>query len=154
MLGDYKDAAARALECYYIEADQLQTQGKTAEAAFTFAKIAEYKDAQERGSALWDMIPGRETITTSGSHTAALKMDGTAISVGSYSDGERDIYDWNDIVDISCGLNHTVGLKSDGTVLAAGKDHFDYGQCDVSDWRNIIAAVSYTHLTLPTKHAV
>lgn len=139
MLGDYKDAAARALECYYIEADQLQTQGKTAEAAFTFAKIAEYKDAQERGSALWDMIPGRETITTSGSHTAALKMDGTAISVGSYSNGERDIYDWNDIVDISCGLDHTVGLKSDGTVLAAGKDHFDYGQCDVSDWRNIIA---------------
>ena len=151
MLGDYKDAAARALECYYIEADQLQTQGKTAEAAFTFAKIAEYKDAQERGSALWDMIPGRETITTSGSHTAALKMDGTAISVGSYSDGERDIYDWNDIVDISCGLNHTVGLKSDGTVLAAGKDHFDYGQCDVSDWRNIIAVDAGEYYTLGVK---
>lgn len=151
MLGDYKDAAARALECYYIEADQLQTQGKTAEAAFTFAKIAEYKDAQERGSALWDMIPGRETITTSGSHTAALKMDGTAISVGSYSDGERDIYDWNDIVDISCGLNHTVGLKSDGTVLAAGKDHFDYGQCDVSDWRNIIAVDAGEYYTVGLK---
>lgn len=151
MLGDYKDAAARALECYYIEADQLQTQGKTAEAAFTFAKIAEYKDAQERGSALWDMIPGRETITTSGSHTAALKMDGTAISVGSYSNGERDIYDWNDIVDISCGLNHTVGLKSDGTVLAAGKDHFDYGQCDVSDWRNIIAVDAGEYYTVGLK---
>ena len=151
MLGDYKDAAARALECYYIEADQLQTQGKTAEAAFTFAKIAEYKDAQERGSALWDMIPGRETITTSGSHTAALKMDGTAISVGSYSNGERDIYDWNGIVDISCGLNHTVGLKSDGTVLAAGKDHFDYGQCDVSDWRNIIAVDAGEYYTVGLK---
>jgi tetratricopeptide (TPR) repeat protein len=151
MLGDYKDAAARALECYYIEADQLQGQGKTAEAAFTFAKVAEYKDAQERSSALWDMIPGRETITTSGGHTVALKMDGTAVSVGSYDNGERDIYDWNNIVDISCGLDHTVGLKSDGTVLAAGKDHFDHGQCDVSDWRNIIAVDAGKYYTVGLK---
>lgn len=151
MLGDYRDAATRVLECHYIAADQLQAQGKTAEAAFTFAKAAGYKDAQERSSALWDMIPGRETITAGGGHTVALKMDGTAVSVGSYDNGERDIYDWNNIVDISCGSGHTVGLKSDGTVLAAGKDHFDYGQCDVSNWRNIIAVDAGKYYTVGLK---
>ena len=30
-----------------------------------------------------------------------------------------------------------VGLKADGTVVAAGLN--DHGQCDVSDWMNIIA---------------
>jgi alpha-tubulin suppressor-like RCC1 family protein len=30
-----------------------------------------------------------------------------------------------------------VGLKKDGTVVATGDNK--YGQCDVSDWKNIIA---------------
>ena len=38
---------------------------------------------------------------------------------------------------ISAGVGHTVGLKSDGTVVAVGAN--DYGQCDVSSWRNIVA---------------
>jgi alpha-tubulin suppressor-like RCC1 family protein len=32
---------------------------------------------------------------------------------------------------------HTVGLHGDGTVVAAGWNK--YGQCDVSDWRNVVA---------------
>ena len=38
---------------------------------------------------------------------------------------------------ISAGGWHTVGLKSDGTVVAVGYN--DDGQCDVSDWTNIVA---------------
>ena len=30
-----------------------------------------------------------------------------------------------------------MGLKADGTVVAVGKN--DHGQCDVSDWRDIVA---------------
>ena len=37
---------------------------------------------------------------------------------------------------LSAGISHTVGLKSDGTVIAVGSN---YGECDVSDWRDIIA---------------
>ena len=33
------------------------------------------------------------------------------------------------------GDRHTVGLRSDGTVVAVGYNR--YGQCDVSDWKNI-----------------
>lgn len=43
---------------------------------------------------------------------------------------------------ISAGVYHTVGLKADGTVVATeytGDQKYYYGQCDVSDWTDIIA---------------
>ena len=38
---------------------------------------------------------------------------------------------------ISAGRWHTVGLRSDGTVVAVGDN--DYGQCNVSGWKDIVA---------------
>ena len=38
---------------------------------------------------------------------------------------------------IALGGNHLIGLKSDGTVVATGKN--TKGQCNVLDWRNIVA---------------
>ena len=38
---------------------------------------------------------------------------------------------------LTSGDDHTVYLKKDGTAAAAGEDY--YGQCDVSDWTDIIA---------------
>ena len=38
---------------------------------------------------------------------------------------------------VSAGSNRTVGLKSDGTVVAVGSNYS--GQCDVADWRDIVA---------------
>ena len=45
---------------------------------------------------------------------------------------------------ISTGYRYTVGLKADGTVVAAGDN--EYGQCDVSGWKDIIAvSAGYYH---------
>ena len=45
---------------------------------------------------------------------------------------------------IATGLHHTLGLKNDGTVLAVGENNA--GQCDISDWRDIVAiATDYEH---------
>ena len=42
------------------------------------------------------------------------------------------------------GSEHIVGLKADGTVVAAGNNQ--HGQCNVSDWRDIVAvACGQTH---------
>lgn len=38
---------------------------------------------------------------------------------------------------IDGGYKHLVALKADGTVVATGNN--DYGQCDVSDWKDIVA---------------
>ena len=60
---------------------------------------------------------------------------------GTYSDAkERSRELWNCIASrdtISAGFAHTVGLKASGTVVSVGRN-FD-GQCDVSDWKDIIA---------------
>ena len=63
--------------------------------------------------------------------------------------------DWTDVVAITTGGStgtgrrghgHIVGLKSDGTVVAAG-DNTD-GQCNVSDWKNIIAVSAGAYHTV------
>ncbi len=45
--------------------------------------------------------------------------------------------DWRNIVAISAGGFHTVGLCEDGMVVAVGSN--ESGQCDVSNWRDIVA---------------
>lgn len=66
---------------------------------------------------------------------------------------------WIDIVSIcDTHSNYFVGLKSDGTVKAEymGDDEFSKykGQCDVSDWSNIIAVYLYLDLTVGVRAIV
>ena len=44
---------------------------------------------------------------------------------------------------------HTVGLKADGTVVAAGNNAAD--QCNVSDWRDIVAITASDFHTVGLK---
>ena len=46
-------------------------------------------------------------------------------------------------------MYHTVGLKSDGTVVAVGNN--DYVQCDVADWRDIVAVSAGDYHTVGLK---
>ena len=68
---------------------------------------------------------------------AAIAFSG----VGDHKDArERSFALWNDIAErqtIACSSDHTVGLKSDGTVVATGRN--EDGQCDVSDWTDVVA---------------
>ncbi len=89
-------------------------------------------------------LMGITTISAGYAHTVGLKTDGTAVAVGSNSDGQCKVSDWTDIVTVSAGGWHTVGLKSDGTLVAVGKN-ID-GRRDVSDWKNIVAvSAGYNH---------
>ena len=53
-------------------------------------------------------------------HTVGLKSDGTVVAVGMNGDGQCDVGNWTDIIQVAAGDDHTVGLKSDGTVVAVG----------------------------------
>ena len=50
---------------------------------------------------------------------------------------------------LAVGANFTVGLKKDYTVIATGSN--DDGQCDVDDWRDVIAIDAGTYHTLALK---
>lgn len=84
-----------------------------------------------------------------------LQSDGNAFSykLRGTTAGPNMKINWTDIVSICyTHSNYFVGLKSDGTVKAEymGDDEFSKykGQCDVSDWSNIIAVYSYLDLTV------
>ena len=71
--------------------------------------------------------------------------------LGDYKDSKQKIIDCLKPIrellpqnSISSGYSHTVGLKADGTVIAVGS--IDNGNCDVSDWKDIIAiSAGYSH---------
>ena len=80
---------------------------------------------------------------------AAIAFSG----VGDHKDArERSFALWNDIAErqtIAGSGDHTVGLKSDGTVVAAGDNK--YGQCDVSDWTDVVAVACGVYHTVGLK---
>ncbi|MEE0914596.1 MAG: TIR domain-containing protein, partial [Ruminococcus sp.] len=72
-------------------------------------------------------------------------------SLGDYKDSNQLINEHK--IDfqnyISAGDHHTVGLKSDGTVVATGYNY--YGQCNVSDWSDIVAVSAGKNHTVGLK---
>ena len=77
-------------------------------------------------------------ISAGASHLVGLRSDGTVVAAGYNESGECGVSDWTGIVAVSAGEGYTLGLRADGTVAATeytGRE--DFGQCDVSDWRDI-----------------
>ena len=64
----------------------------------------------------------------------AFAVPGTVVAIGDNRDGQCNVGNWTDIVQVAAGRN-TLGLKSDGTVVAVGDN--EYGQCDVGNWTDI-----------------
>lgn len=50
---------------------------------------------------------------------------------------------------IAAGFSHTAGLKKDGTVAVVGSNY--YNQCDVEDWKDIVAIAAGDWSTLGIK---
>ena len=74
-------------------------------------------------------------------------------ALGDYRDArERYCHIWEQTTQretISTGYNHTVALKSDGTVVAIGENI--NGQCDVSEWTDIVAVAAGGNHTVGLK---
>ena len=66
------------------------------------------------------------------------------------TDETKPLYlEYSNHTQISAGYDHTVGLKEDETVIATGNNSF--GQCDVSDWEDIVAASAGNNHTVGLK---
>lgn len=103
------------------------------------------------------------SIDAGWSFTVALTADKQLLYAGT-DNGQREAFlkdkdEWIDVVNIAAsgggsghkarGNGHTVGLKEDGTVIAIGDN--SYGQCDVSDWRDIVKIVAGDWYTVGLK---
>ena len=120
----------------YAAADALAAEGRTAEAAIAFGKLAGFEDAEERCRQLWREM-SYPTFAAARAHIVMLKNDGSVDATGAEDDGRCDVSDWTGVVSVAAINGQTFGLRLDGTVLATGYN--EYGQCDVEDWENIVA---------------
>jgi len=68
-------------------------------------------------------------------HIIGLTNNATLIAIGSNDNGQCNIEDWYDVVQLEARY-HTVGLSKDGTVKATGENNF--GECDVKSWKDIV----------------
>ena len=83
-----------------------------------------------------------------------LRKDGTVkLSDQRYEkNAPLNVEEWTDIVSISLTEDldeHIVGLKKDGTVVATGDN--EYGQCNVQDWKDIVAVYAGYEETIGLK---
>ena len=79
-------------------------------------------------------------------HTVGLKSDGTVVAVGGNTEGQCNVGNWTDIIQVAAAGDCTVGLKSDGTVVAVGSN--SYGQGDVSGWGDIVQVAAGDYHTV------
>ena len=82
-------------------------------------------------------ILAQRSIAASGTHTVAIRKDGTVVAQGNNEDGECKVDKWTDIVAVDANDGITVGLRKDGVVLTAGSSK--NGKRNVGSWRNIVA---------------
>ncbi len=81
----------------------------------------------------WDDIIA---VSAGGNHALGLKSDGTVVSTGNGSNGQRNTSEWKDIVAIHAGLKQSFGLKSDGTVVMTTESSSAY---PVEGWKDIVS---------------
>ena len=136
----------------YNNAVAMMENGQYNEAITAFTDFGDYKDSASKLT---------ELVYLQANKLVDEKRYGEAIiaftELGDYKDSKQkhdEIFmnlqkTNNKQNNISAGYFHTVGLKADGTVVATGKN--DDGQCNVSDWKDIIAVSAGSYHTVGLK---
>ncbi len=75
-------------------------------------------------------------VSAGANHALGLKSDGTVVSTGNGSNGQKNTSEWKDIVAIHAGLKQSFGLKSDGTVIMTTESSSAY---PVEGWKDIVS---------------
>ena len=149
----YRDSKAQIEACETAIKDQKYTAavemfeaGQYEAAIVSFAALNGYKDSAERIEACETAINDRDYDAAVALYNAGKYEEAFAafIAMEEYKSSNQYLVEcWNHVAvrdTIAAGNHHTVGLRSDGTVVATkltGQDY--YGQCDVSDWTDIVA---------------
>ncbi len=151
-LDGYKDSEEKAKEAKYAKAVSLMNAKNYTEAINTFKALGDYKDSKDKINQCRDKISEVDynegvKFLNSGEKVKAAMAFGAAAS---YKDSRQKSFElWNDIAKretIAAGAYHSVAIKANGTVVATtiiedeDTDYsYDYGQCNLNGWTDIIA---------------
>jgi alpha-tubulin suppressor-like RCC1 family protein len=89
------------------------------------------------------------TIAAGGSHSLALKSDGSIVGWGNDTYGQATPPDGNALIAIAAGGYHSLALKSDGSIIAWGRNN--YGEATPPDGNNFIAIAAGGYHSLALK---
>ena len=156
-LGDYKDSREKAQQCKQLAQkliDEQEAKKARSRRNVTIAVIAVV--------AIVAIAVTTRAVLLSNRYNAAVEMvqngqyDEAIVAfeaLGKYKDALKRSYQirYQDLHEgkIAAGSSHTVGLKADGTVVAAGEN--DDGQCEVSDWTDIVSIAAGDYHTVGLK---
>ena len=143
----------------YADADALLANGDYAAAIAAFTELGDYQDASSRAEtakAQKQEVENAQAYANADALLAAGNNKEAAIAFGKiagYEDAwKRSISLWDLIADrntIAASAVHTVAITSDGSAIATGRN--EYGQCDVSEWSDIIAITAGDYHTVGLK---
>ena len=132
----------------YKAAQALLDAGKYVKAAEAFEALEDYQDSAKKAKDARQLNTYQEAkalLDTGEYGKAMIKFAGL-----DYKDSTKlfqkakENYWVTQQLPLAAGDYHTLGLRSDGTVVATGNN--GSGQCDVSGWRDIVAAAAgYYH---------
>ena len=170
-LGDYRDSREKAAQCRELRQKMLEEEELKKKAAAAAEKNRKMRKLLMIAAIAVLLVAAilvftkviipmshynrAEQLSAKGDQRSALTFYQKA---GNYRDSvakQRDVLaKQRDVlsslsVKVSDGIFHTVGLKADGTVMAVGDN--DYGQCNVSSWRDIVAVSAGGHHTVGLK---
>ncbi len=139
-LGRYSDSPFRQKSCVAAEAEELYLAGEFSDAIAMYVELGDHPGAADRAYAI--------AFEVTGDSGRAEQM----VS-GDVSPEKLEIIVRLDLIrqdlpkgKIAAGRSHSVAVREDGTVLAAGDNSF--GQCDVQNWRNIVAVSAGAYFTI------
>ena len=147
---DFNDAPAQIVITRYAEGIAKQAAQDWDGATKAFMKAESYKDAAIQAQE----CRYQEAVSLQGQNSqlealaAFRKLDKDYKDVGSRLEKLEGLLRGY-TARIYCGENNTAGLKSDGTVVAVGWN--TKGECDVGEWRDIVAVASGSYHTVGLK---
>ncbi len=151
-LNGYKDSKDKITESQYQSAVSLMENGDYNGAIDIFEDLNGYKDSKDKLTE--SQYQSAVSLMENGDYNGAIDIFEV---LNGYKDSKDKLKDSKDklissLVKLHSSLNgiissgpyFTVALKSNGAVVAVGYN--EYGQCDVSDWSDIVAvSAGFSH---------
>ena len=142
-LGVFGESQTKLKDCRVLMAEELYAAGKLSEAFSALVELGDHPGAKERAYEIACVITGDEQRAQSmlsgdvspeeQERRMALEFARKELPIGK----------------IAAGRYHSVALQSDGSVVAVGSNEF--GQCDVSTWKDVIYVCAGAEFTLGLK---